>query len=52
MSLDQPLKDTIRRLAILELWTDHRPTLEREFEYILAPAERVVTGQYLQSKAL
>ncbi len=39
-----------RHLAILELWTNHRPTLEREFEYIRAAAERIAPGQYLELK--
>lgn len=36
-----------RRLAILELWTNHRPTLERHFAEIRAAVERVKTGEYL-----
>ena len=36
-----------RRLAILELWTNHRPTLERHFERIRAAAERIFPGEYL-----
>jgi hypothetical protein len=38
---------TGRRIAILELWTNHRPTLERHFERIRAVAERVSPGEYL-----
>lgn len=28
-----------RRIAILELWTNHRPTLEKYFSYIREAAE-------------
>jgi hypothetical protein len=42
---------SVAHLAILELWTNHRPTLEREFAYIRAAAERMESGQYLQLKA-
>jgi hypothetical protein len=35
-----------RRLAILELWTNHRPTLELHFAYIRAAGERAVPGTY------
>jgi predicted nuclease of predicted toxin-antitoxin system len=38
---------TGRRIAILELWTNHRPTLERHFERIRAAAEHVSPGEYL-----
>ncbi len=41
---------SVRHLAVLELWTNHRPTLEREFEYIRAAAERIVPGRYPQLK--
>ena len=37
---------TRRRLAILELWTNHRPTLERHFDRIRAAAEALQPGQY------
>ena len=37
-----------RTLAILELWTNHRPTLERHFDYIGAAAERISPREYLQ----
>ena len=37
---------TGRRLAILELWTNHRPTLERHFDRIRAVAESVKPGEY------
>jgi len=36
-----------RKVAILELWTNHRPTLERQSEYIRAAAERVDPCGYL-----
>ena len=41
----------VRHLAILELWTNHRPTLEKEFSYIRAAAERMAPRKYLQLKA-
>jgi len=37
---------TGRRLAILELWTNHRPTLERHFDRIRVAAESIQPGQY------
>ena len=37
---------TGRRLAILELWTNHRPTLERHFDHIRAAVEAIQPGQY------
>lgn len=36
-----------RRIAILELWTNHRPTLENHFERIRAAAESVGSGQFV-----
>ena len=39
---------TGRRLAILELWTNHRPTLERHFDLIRVAAEAVEAGAYRQ----
>jgi len=35
-----------RRIAILELWTNHRPTLEKHFQRILGAAESAVAGQF------
>ena len=35
-----------RRLAIVELWTNHRPTLERHFDRIRLAVEGVSPGQY------
>ena len=35
-----------RRIAILELWTNHRPTLEKHFVEIRAAAERLFPGAY------
>ena len=35
-----------RRMAILELWTNHRPTLERLFPLIRAAAESIQPGEY------
>lgn len=36
-----------RRIAILELWTNHRPTLERHFGLIRTAAEQIQPGDYL-----
>jgi predicted nuclease of predicted toxin-antitoxin system len=36
-----------RRIAILELWTNHRPTLERYFPEIQAAIARIKAGEYL-----
>jgi hypothetical protein len=35
-----------RRIAILELWTNHRPTLERHFDYIRENAETMKPAEY------
>ena len=35
-----------QRLAILELWTNHRPTLERHFSYVRQAAETMKPGEY------
>ena len=35
-----------RRIAIRELWTNHRPTLERHFGLIREAAEQVQPGDY------
>jgi hypothetical protein len=35
-----------RRLAVLELWTNHRPTLERHFLLIRQAAEAIQPGEY------
>jgi len=35
-----------RRLAILELWTNHRPTLERHWPLIGKAAEAMRPGEY------
>jgi hypothetical protein len=40
-----------RRIAILELWTNHRPTLERHFSEIQAAIEPINVGEYLPLKA-
>ena len=37
---------TGRRLAILELWTNHRPTLERHLERIRGAVDAVRPGSY------
>lgn len=36
-----------RKIAIVELWTDHRPTLEKHFSAIHAVVERIKEGEYL-----
>jgi hypothetical protein len=36
-----------RRIAILELWTNHRPTLEQHFARIRAIAGQASPGTYL-----
>jgi len=35
-----------RRLAILELWTNHRPTLEKHWSLIGRTAEAMLAGEY------
>ena len=35
-----------RKLAILELWTNHRPTLEKHLDKIKAVAGRISAGEY------
>jgi hypothetical protein len=40
----QNLRD--RRVAVLELWTNHRPTLETHFHRIRAAAESALGGQF------
>lgn len=35
-----------RRIAILELWTNHRPTLEKHFPEIRAAVEKLSAGEY------
>src|SRR5947207_15961220 len=37
---------TGRKLAILELWTNHRPTLERYWPLIQRTAEALRAGEY------
>src|SRR5262245_15453123 len=37
---------TGRRIAILELWTNHRPTLERHWQIIQQAAENMRPGDY------
>ena len=36
-----------RRIAILELWTNHRPTLEKYFSELHAVVARIRPGEYL-----
>jgi hypothetical protein len=40
-----------RAMAILELWTNHRPTLGRHLHYIGAAIARVHPGQYVELTA-
>ncbi|MEI9961288.1 MAG: DUF5615 family PIN-like protein [Limisphaerales bacterium] len=35
-----------RRIAILELWTNHRPTLEKYFSEIRAATEKLLPSEY------
>jgi predicted nuclease of predicted toxin-antitoxin system len=35
-----------RRIAILELWTNHRPTLEKHFAEIRAAVEKLSAGEH------
>jgi len=37
---------TGRKLAILELWTNHRPTLEKHIDRIRTAAAKVAPGEY------
>ena len=36
-----------RKLAILELWTNHRPSLEKHLDRIKLAAERISAGEYV-----
>jgi len=36
-----------RTLAILEFWTNHRPTLEKHLDKIKIAAERIAPGEYI-----
>jgi hypothetical protein len=38
---------TGRRVAILQLWTNHRPTLEKHFEHILTAAQSIRPAQFV-----
>ena len=40
-----------RHLAILELWTNHRPTLEQHFDRIRSAAEAMQPGDYRTMEA-
>jgi hypothetical protein len=42
---------TSRRLAILELWTNHRPTLEKNFSRVSDSVARSAAGGYLVLEA-
>lgn len=42
---------TGRKLAVLELWINHRPTLEQHFNYIRSAVERIKPGQYVVLEA-
>jgi len=35
-----------RKIAILELWTNHRPTLEKSFDHIQKAVEKLKSGDY------
>jgi hypothetical protein len=35
-----------RKLAILELWTNHRPTLEKHWPYVRQACEGMAPGEY------
>ena len=37
---------TKRRIAIVELWTNHRPTLEKHWALIGKTAEAMLPGEY------
>jgi hypothetical protein len=37
-----------RNIAILELWTNHRPTLEKHFLYINTAVEQIKPCQYVE----
>ncbi|MGC3991098.1 MAG: hypothetical protein QM796_15740 [Chthoniobacteraceae bacterium] len=37
-----------RQIAILELWTNHRPTLEKYFPAIRKAVETIAAGAYLE----
>ncbi len=39
-----------RRIAVLVLWTNHRPTLEQHFEFIRHQAENVQSGEYRETE--
>ena len=41
-----------RRMAILELWTNHRPTLEQHFAEIRAAIEKLSAGEYAMLEIL
>jgi predicted nuclease of predicted toxin-antitoxin system len=47
---DKNLRDqqnlSSRRIAILELWTNHRPTLEKHFMEIRTAVEKLSAGEY------
>ena len=36
-----------RRIAILELWTNHRPTLEKNFDRISVAVAKILPGEYV-----
>jgi predicted nuclease of predicted toxin-antitoxin system len=43
---------TGRQIAILQLWTNHRPTLEQHFTRILAAAESANHGEFVALEEL
>ena len=46
-NLRQQQNLTKRRIAVLELWTNHRPTLERQFARIRDAVESATMDQYI-----
>ena len=43
---------TTRKMAILELWTNHRPTLEKHFPLLRTTAESMKLGAYCTLETL
>ena len=43
---------SVRKIAILELWTNHRPTLEKHFAEIRAAVDKLAPGEYSILEAL
>jgi hypothetical protein len=47
-NLQYQLNLSKRSIAILKLWTNHRPTLEKYFDSIRAAVDSISPGEYLQ----